>query len=197
MNRRPISFSISHISSRLIESSEKRSQHGKRTKIDSSIISHTCNDEIIDGQACSLPSLTAFLAILKPNKCDAVCSIRLMDSLVCLTTSSRSDDDPPLSDSIKFLTILSRTSRTFFIIAVFFFHRLASGCVAHPLFFAAVEAVLLDTLQLKVFVTLVERHQEQFLAFSPPAKRENEIKTKFFGKATQDDVEHKRYRLLR
>lgn len=110
---------------------------------------------------------------------------------VYLTTTSRSDDDPPLSDSIRFWTEHSRTSRTFFIIAVFFFYRLAPGCVAHPLLFAAVEAVLFNTHELEVFVTLVERHQEQFFALSTPAKRENEIKTKFSGKATQDVVNTK------
>lgn len=89
----------------------------------------------------------------------------------------------------------SNALRTFFV-AVFFFGRLTPGCVAHPLLFAAVEAVVLDALQLEVFATLVERHQEQFLALSTPAKRENEIKTKFGGKTTQG-VEHKRCRGLR
>lgn len=78
----------------------------------------------------------------------------------------------------------SNALRTFFV-AVFFFGRLAPGRVAHPLLFAAVEAVVLGALQLEVFAALVERHQEQFLALSTPAKRENEIKTKFGGKHTR------------
>lgn len=73
--------------------------------------------------------------------------------------------------------LLTHTLRTFFVsisisVTIFVFHKLAFGCVAHPLLFAAVKPVLLRIFQLKVFFALIERNQKQFLALSSPAKRE-------------------------
>lgn len=88
--------------------------------------------------------------------------------------------------SIKRFNHLSiRTSAAwltfFFFLSVLAFvvHRVTFGSVSHPLLSAAVETVLLEVLELKVFVALVERDQKQFFALSPPkeSKREDSLKS--------------------
>lgn len=130
-------------------------------------------------------------------------SFSMTSTLMLTTCSDQQHSQLWWSAQLGFLNHNSITSwyqshsRTFFIaisVFVFFVDGHAFGCVAHPRFSAAVESILLQIHQLEVFVALVERHQEQFLALSTPGKFMKSTKTlKFYVKTSQDacEWEHK------